>query len=355
MAWLTKTFVVIGKEASRRRLPASPGQFSRCRWISSIGKKEEPSRSLDKIPIVDMSLSPAELGQVVHEACTTVGFFQILNHGISKDLQVQVLEESYNFFMLPQEDKEAVSIAHSNSYRGYQSIGVNVTKARFDGHEALDVISESERANRLRLDGLTNFGRNQWPQRLPTLRPLLEHQYIPQMIDVGHRLLSAASLGLGLGPNFFRPYFSDPYWIIRLIHYPVAESSRERYDFGVGEHTDYGVFTMILSDSVKNALQIRPRGTQDWITVDPIEDSFTCNIGDMLARWTNGLYISTPHRVLRPSGESRLSVPFFFEPNYDSIIQPIPTLVKRSGLSPSFDPVMYGDHLLAKTSNNFVL
>jgi isopenicillin N synthase-like dioxygenase len=164
---------------------------------------------------------------------------------------------------------------------------------------------------------------------------------------------------------------------------PTQEEEEEEkgdstYEYGVGRHTDYGVFTMILCDDVEDTLQILPktkpakaallstRGTEDdrllyqehWLNVDPIPGGFVCNIGDMLARWTNGIYMSTPHRALRPRTQDRISVPFFFDPSYDALISPIDELVNRQSdhrpQRPSFDePIMYGDHLLAKTSKNF--
>lgn len=329
-------------------------QFLRLESSAPAAPKHTAFWSLDKVPIIDMSLPPAALGAAVHEACTTVGFFHVVNHGVSQELQARVLDATRRFFELSLEDKEALSVAHSNSYRGYQRVGVNITQTKLDGHEALDLVSESTRADRKRADGLTNYGKNQWPDhQLPALRPMLEDEYIPQMTNVGNRLLSAAALGLGLGEDFFRPYFTDAYWSMRLVHYPAANT--HNYDFGVGEHSDYGVFTMILCDHVQNTLQIRPKGQDDWVTVDPIDNGFVCNIGDMLARWTNNIYVSTPHRVLRPVDQSRLSVPFFFDPNYDSLIAPIPKLVEQSGRPACFEPILYGDHLLGKTSKNFVI
>jgi isopenicillin N synthase-like dioxygenase len=135
--------------------------------------------------------------------------------------------------------------------------------------------------------------------------------------------------------------------------------------FFEGEHTDYGVFTMILCDDVKGTLQIRMKGQSEWINVDPVPGGFICNIGDMLGRWSNNLYVSTPHRVLQPRpttvdgdtkmNSDRISIPFFYDPNYDSIISPIEELVQKSDTPVIFEPVMYGDHLLAKTSKNFLV
>ena len=94
-------------------------------------------------------------------------------------------------------------------------------------------------------------------------------------------------------------------------------------------------------------------GDGAWIDVEPTPGAFTCNIGDMMARWTNGLYRATPHRVLRPATGARISIPFFFEPNYDAVIAPLPRCCEITGRSAMWPPVVYGDHLHAKTSSNF--
>jgi isopenicillin N synthase-like dioxygenase len=151
---------------------------------------------------------------------------------------------------------------------------------------------------------------------------------------------------------------------MRMIRYPGVDekddNNNKSYKFGVGEHTDYGIFTMILCDNVKGTLQIRPRNTSTWIDVDPVPNGFICNLGDMLARWSNNIYVSTPHRVVQPlksyregPRNDRISIPFFFDPNYDSIISPIDSLVQKSDSPVLFEPIMYGDHYLAKTSKNF--
>ncbi|CAB9507284.1 Probable 2-oxoglutarate-dependent dioxygenase [Seminavis robusta] len=174
------------------------------------------------VPVVDMSLPDHQVGAAVHHACTTVGFFHIVNHGVSETLRNTVLEEARNMFRnLSEEQKETFSVAHSNSYRGYQRIGVNITSEQPDGHEGFDLISESTRAA-IDHGCLTNYGHNLWPdpQWVPRLRPTLE-EYISQMNTVGNRLMAAASIGLGLGRDYFQPYFTDPYWTMRLIRYPA--------------------------------------------------------------------------------------------------------------------------------------
>lgn len=164
------------------------------------------------------------------------------------------------------------------------------------------------------------------------------------------------ALGLGLSEDHFEPYYNDSFWVLRVIHYPVAQgdTNARKEDMGCGVHTDYGCLTMINADDTPGCLQAMNVHGQ-WVTVEPLPGMFICNIGDMLSRWTNGMYRSTPHRVLRPAHRRRISIPFFFEPNYTSEISPLPGCCEALGKAPRFKPIIYGDHLLSKTSSNFSL
>jgi isopenicillin N synthase-like dioxygenase len=102
--------------------------------------------------------------------------------------------------------------------------------------------------------------------------------------------MTAASRGLGLDPSFFDPYFDDAFWSMRMIRYPPPPMEHDDFDFGVGQHTDYGVYKMIVRcDDIPGTLQIRSRGGKDWIDVDPVPGGFLCNLGDMMARWSNSI------------------------------------------------------------------
>jgi isopenicillin N synthase-like dioxygenase len=364
-----------------------PSRPSRRRRSATVAGGGHVGGGVGVVPVIDMSLpDPDEFGRRIHEACSTVGFFVIVNHGVPEDLRSDMLHQARRFFdELSSDEKQAISVAHSDSYRGYQGMGVNVTNDRLDGHEALDLVSESVRADRSRprpllprpppaagmgmmtattatpSAGLTNYGLNQWPDegRLPDFRSTTE-RYAEEMNGVGRRLMAAASRGLGLDPCFFDPYFDDAYWSMRMIRYPPppVDGNDDGYDFGVGRHTDYGVYTMILCEDVPGTLQIQKRGTTEWVDVDPVPGGFICNLGDMMARWSNNTYVSTPHRVIRSEWQrryqrDRISIPFFFDPNYDAVISPIEELIAKSNRPACFEPVMYGDHLLARTSKNF--
>jgi isopenicillin N synthase-like dioxygenase len=146
--------------------------------------------------------------------------------------------------------------------------------------------------------------------------------------------------------------------LFRIFHYPPSPSDAD--DWGVGEHTDYGLLTLLLQDD-NGGLAVRT--TRGWIEAPPIPGTFVCNIGDMLDRLTGGWYRSTPHRVRNVSGNGRLSFPFFFDPNFDAEVPPLPASA-RTGTDDSdrWDGQdlraftgTYGDYLVAKVSKVFPL
>jgi isopenicillin N synthase-like dioxygenase len=182
------------------------------------------------------------------------------------------------------------------------------------------------------------------------------------MTRLGHTLMRGIALSLGLEKSYFaNRYTSDPLILFRIFHYP---SSAELYDeeppWGVGEHTDYGVLTILKQDDA-GGLQIKTKS--QWIEAPPVPGAFVCNIGDMLDRMTRGLYRSTPHRVRNVSNRGRLSFPFFFDPNFDAQIKSI----DLSGANIPVDDKherwdkasvhefegTYGDYILGKVSKVF--
>ncbi len=142
----------------------------------------------------------------------------------------------------------------------------------------------------------------------------------------------------------------DPFWVLRLIHYPPLPRGVDATPGQVscGEHTDYGLLTLVNQESHAAALQVR-NAAGDWLTPPPLPGAYVCNIGDMLTTWTNGLYPSTLHRVVHTDGfASRVSAPFFYEPSYAAVVAPLPQFGP-----PRFPPVVYGAHLLSKVTSNF--
>jgi isopenicillin N synthase-like dioxygenase len=176
---------------------------------------------------------------------------------------------------------------------------------------------------------------------------------------LGHVLMSGISLGLDLDESYFAErYVSDPLILFRIFNYPPAAETGNM-QWGVGEHTDYGLLTILLQDDT-GGLQVKSRS--GWIDAPPIPGSFVCNIGNMLDRLTRGIYRSTPHRVVNTSSRNRVSFPFFFDPNFDAMISPIEGLEQRApdDSRERWDHASvhdfsgtYGDYLLSKISKVF--
>jgi isopenicillin N synthase-like dioxygenase len=178
------------------------------------------------------------------------------------------------------------------------------------------------------------------------------------LTQLGHRLVAGLALSLGLEESYFaRQYTREPLTLFRIFNYPPP---RDPASWGVGEHTDYGLLTILLQDDA-GGLEVKSRS--QWIAAPPIPGSYVCNIGDMLDRMTRGLYLSTPHRVRNPASRDRLSFPFFFDPNFFARVQPISLPV---GKAPPDDRAerwdhasvhlfdgTYGDYLLNKVGKVF--
>ena len=178
-----------------------------------------------------------------------------------------------------------------------------------------------------------------------------------------------ATLGLGLEEDHFSAgSMADPLVLFRIFNYPPGPDAAEdgQPAWGVGEHTDYGVLTLLKQDEA-GGLQVKSRadGEVRWIDAPPIPGSFVCNIGDMLDRMTRGVYRSTPHRVLNRSGRDRLSLPFFFDPGWNAEIRPLEAPALRTTTTAedaherwdqrsvhAFQGT-YGDYLLGKVGKVF--
>mmetsp|Transcript_20771 Transcript_20771/g.63179 ORF Transcript_20771/g.63179 Transcript_20771/m.63179 type:complete len:190 (+) Transcript_20771:752-1321(+) len=182
------------------------------------------------------------------------------------------------------------------------------------------------------------------------------------MEGVGSDIMAGVSLGLGRDERFFEKYYDRAFWVMRVLRYPLAPPAVGDQQ-GVGEHTDYGCLTLITADNAPGfdrCLQIRDMHKNDWVFVEPRDNCFIINIGDMLSHWVEG-YRSTPHRVLSPQGHpdmpeaqaarGRVSVAYFFEPNFDAVITPL-AAAEGAGRG-SGEPVLYGEHLREKVTSNF--
>lgn len=245
--------------------------------------------------------------------------------------------------------------------RGYFPLDGELTLNKPDRKEGYYFGSQLEKTHPKVLAGEPMHGPNKWPDAtvFPNFDKLIL-EYMDALTNLGHILMGSIAIGLGLDENFFREKFTaEPFTPFRLFYYPKdprnlgEEEGDERW--GVGEHTDYGVLTILLQDDC-GGLQVKNRDGV-WIETPPVPNSFIVNIGDMLEIWTCGLYRATPHRAKNMSRRDRISAPFFFDPNFDCMIEPLEQYSNKGLQSPlqkkyTF-PLRYGDYIFAKVMNCF--
>ena len=281
-----------------------------------------------EVPIIDVAPLVADAGDQeavaasMGQACRENGFFYVVGHGVSEHLHQRLEELGHAFFAQDLETKLEIRMALAGkAWRGYFPVGDELTSGKPDVKEGLYFASElSEDDPRVR-EGLPLHGPNLFPAGIPGFgNTILE--YMAALTDLGHVLMRGMALSLGMEPGYFRErYMADPLTLFRIFHYPpVKVEPKAEEQWGVGEHTDYGVLTILKQDDV-SGLQVKTWSR--WIDAPPVPNSFVCNIGDMLDRLTRGLYRSTPHRVQNVSGRSRLSFPFFFDPGFDTHVEAI--------------------------------
>jgi isopenicillin N synthase-like dioxygenase len=192
-------------------------------------------------------------------------------------------------------------------------------------------------------------GPNQWPADLPGFREAVR-AYDTALRGFCLRLLRPIALALDLPGDALARYFRQPTTFLRLLHYPPQPADAPDDGFGSAPHTDYGFVTILAQDDV-GGLEVRPRDG-DWIAAPPIPGSFVVNVADMLARWTNDRWQSTPHRVKNLSPGDRYSCPYFFDMDLNCTIACLDTCHGAAN-PPRYQPVRYGDYLLERLDRNY--
>ena len=312
------------------------------------------------LPVVDLGplLSGGrteETAAAIGEACRTFGFFYAAGHGVDPALERRLEEASRRFFALPLADKLEIRMERGGrAWRGYFQVGGELTSGQPDRKEGLYFgleLGDDDRRVRARLP---LHGRNLFPDQVPELRPAVL-AYMDALQGVGQAVLRGIAASLGLAPAYFRErYTADPLILFRIFNYPAQGA--EESGWGVGEHTDYGLLTLLKQDGT-GGLQVRTDA--GWIDAPPIPGTFVCNLGDMLERTTGGRTRSTPHRVRNVAGRDRLSFPFFLDPAFDAAVRPIAAAMgstpsaRWDGESVHLFEGTYGDYLLRKIGRVF--
>lgn len=314
---------------------------------------------IDISPLIAQSAGRHETANQIGEACRNCGFFYITGHGV-EDALLQKLEElSRRFFAQELEEKLKIRMAlGGRAWRGYFPVGNELTSGKPDLKEGIYFGAELDEDNSLVKSRTPMHGRNLFPANLPVFRETVL-EYMEAMTTLGHTLMAGMALSLGLEESYFAArYTAEPLTLFRIFNYPPDTAADNEKSWGVGEHTDYGVLTILKQDD-SGGLQVKSKS--HWVDAPPIHQSFICNIGDMLDRMTGGFYRSTPHRVRNPLSRDRLSFPFFFDPNFNAQVHPIEMNVKLpDDKQERWDKTSvhefngtYGEYLLGKVSRVF--
>ena len=277
--------------------------------------------SLPIIDVAPLAAGGAEKQRVaaqIDAACRRSGFFYVIGHGVDAGLQHDLQTVACQFFARPTAEKMQIEMSRGGkAWRGYFRVGDELTSGRPDQKEGLYFGQELAADHPLVQAGTPLHGPNLFPDIPAGMRSTIL-QYMAALTELGQRLMAGVALGLGLPESYFAEHGTrDPLILFRIFNYPPP-ASPERW--GVGEHTDYGLLTILLQDDV-GGLEVKSKS--GWISAPPLPGSFVCNIGDMLDRMTRGVYRSTPHRVRNVSGRDRMSFPFFFDPNFFADARPV--------------------------------
>jgi len=320
-------------------------------------------RRTDSLPVIDVAplfgrdtAARAKAAAEIGAACRDLGFFYATGHAIAEATMVSLMAVSRRFFALPEAEKMKISMARGGrAWRGFFPVGGELTSGRPDIKEGVYFGEELGPDDPRVKAGLPLHGANLFPQTAPEMKPAVM-TFMREAEQSAHAIMEGVALSLGLDAQYFRrAYTAQPTMLFRIFHYPASAPDQ---GWGVGEHTDYGLLTLLAQDDI-GGLEVKT--ADGWINAPPVPGALVCNIGDMLDRLTGGTYRSTPHRVLNSSGRSRLSFPFFFDPGFDARIVPLPEhALARDDSAERWDRTnvhaftgTYGDYLLGKVAKVF--
>ncbi len=275
---------------------------------------------IDIAPLVTGSLEQAQtVATALGRACRDVGFFYVIGHGIPPTLRTRVFEHSAAFFTGPASVREAASFTGAGGNRGYIRLGGEA----LDPGKPADVKEAFNIGLELAPDDPELVARapfraaNLWPDTPDFRDTMLE--YFNRVWRLGRDLHRGFALDLGLEPDYFEARLNKPIATLRLLH---------------------------LATNAVGGLMVQDRSGR-WLDAPVVPDAFVCNIGDCLMRWSNDIYVSTPHKVVSPAGKDRYSVAFFLDPNPDAVVACLPTCTSAERPA-KYEPISGSDFLRSR-------
>jgi isopenicillin N synthase-like dioxygenase len=316
---------------------------------------------LDIAPYGDPAASTEDrlrVARQLDEAASGVGFLQIVGHGISQEAWDGLAGVIDDFFGLPLDTKKQY-VAPAGINRGYTppkserlslSLGVEKAERMNDFFEAFNVGVDASRFADLDLDR-TAYAPNRWPDEVAGFEPRVA-AWMAEADVVAHRLLAVFADALSLPSGFFDGFTDHSLNVLRMNNYALPDGEPIELDgdlIGMGEHTDFGIVTLLWADDVKGLQVLAQDGS--WHDVSPLPGALLINFGDLMARWTNERWRSTLHRVKPPIVDGtirrRRSAAFFLDGNHDAVIAALPGVVPE-GAAPLHPPITVAEHIEAK-------
>jgi len=302
----------------------------------------------------DNTQLPILAGQLL-DAAENLGFYAIVNHGIPQSLINRTFDEAKRFHALTIECKQSLKVNEHNI--GYMAMGASISRAsrvhkatKPNMNEAFFVKRDLARDHPHVLANKRFRGLNQWPDNLPEFRANII-EYCDEVEKLALKLLPIYALALALPVDFFTEAFREPQFALRMSHYPaLTQEQLEDNQFALAPHTDSSFMTLLPANEIPGLAIRNPNG--EWFEQPVIPGSFTVNTGDMLYRWSNHRFRSTPHRVINRSGVERYAIPFFFDATCDYRMSCIPTC--QSAENPAkYEPTSYAEYMLWFASTNY--
>lgn len=317
------------------------------------------------VPVIDLSArldasGRVELAEAIGKACRTSGFFVIVGHGVPPELIDRLHAATTTFFTLPDAEKDRT--AARPGFSGFRRSG-GTTAQSLDHRTPPDLcesfgahvtgeLSDRERA------ALGDYWAtwklaNLWPQEPADFKHTWR-EYMTAIHALSADLLRLCARALGLDEDHFDDRFDRHVSsLVANFYYPQVDEPLPG-QLRRGAHTDFGALTVLYQQDDRGGLQVL-QGENTWRDVRAIPGSFVVNIGDLMALWTGGRWVSTMHRVVNPERadtSSRLSIPFFFQPNHDAAIEPLPPLTPDP-TQPQPQTVIAGEWMTTKTQKLF--
>lgn len=309
------------------------------------------AKQFTEIPVIDItglySQDISERTAVAEElgkAAREVGFLYITGHRVQQPLIDALRATAERYFAQPMQEKMKHYIGASDTHKGYVPEGEEIySKGKPDHKEAFDIGFEVPADHPLVLSGTPLLGPNNWPG-LPGFKDATQ-QYYAAVFDLGKTLFRGFSLALGLPESHFDDMANFPPSKLRMIHYPYDGDAQDAP--GIGAHTDYECFTILLAD--KPGLEV-VNDLGAWIDAPPVDGAFVVNIGDMLEVMTAGIFTATAHRV-RTVKEERYSFPLFYACDYHTQIAPLPQFENEG--AGQYESLSIGDHMWSQALQTY--